>query len=264
MPNGRNGKSPRKHQARDNIQKPLSMTVLILLLFFAFGAAFIQRTTGFGFGIFIMTMLPHLMPSYGEATTLSGLLAIVTSAIIVWRTWRDIEWRKLLPILTVFSIVSIMAIEFLSIMRNEMLHKILGVTLIIASLYFLFLNDKIRVKASLVTQTSLGTISGLMGGFFGMQGPPAILYFLAVSDTKERYIAIAQAYFLIGNTIMTLFRLNAGFLSKAVVINWLVAIPAVFIGTYLGALVYRRIQMTRLRKCVYIYIGISGIIALLA
>lgn len=239
------------------------MTVLILLLF-AFGAAFIQRTTGFGFGILIMTMLPHLMPSYGEATALSGLLAMVTSAIIVWRTWRDIEWRKLLPILTIFVIVSVFAIEFLSIMRNEMLHKILGVTLIMASFYFLFLNNKIKVKESLVTQTSLGTISGLMGGFFGMQGPPAILYFLAVSDSKEKYIAIAQAYFLIGNIMMTLFRLNAGFISKAVVINWLVAIPAVFIGTYLGTLVYKRIQMPLLRKCVYIYIGISGIIALLA
>lgn len=239
------------------------VTIIILALF-AMGAAFVQRTTGFGFGIFIMTMLPHLMPSYGEATTLSGLLAMVTSAIIVWRTWHDIEWRKLLPILTIFAIVSIFAIEFLSIMRSEMLHKILGVTLILASLYFLFLNKKIKVKGNLLTQTSLGTVSGLMGGFFGMQGPPAVLYFLAVSDSKEKYIAIAQAYFLIGNIIMTVFRLNAGFLSKAVVINWLVALPAVIIGTYLGALVYKRIQMPLLRKCVYIYIGISGVIALLA
>lgn len=27
-------------------------------------SSFIQRTVGFGFGIFIMTMLPLLMPSY--------------------------------------------------------------------------------------------------------------------------------------------------------------------------------------------------------
>ena len=35
-------------------------------------------------GIFIMTMLPFFLPTYGEATTLSGLLAITTSAVIVW------------------------------------------------------------------------------------------------------------------------------------------------------------------------------------
>ena len=43
------------------------------------------QTKGFGFGIFIMTMLPFFLPTYGEATTLSGLLAITTSAVIVWR-----------------------------------------------------------------------------------------------------------------------------------------------------------------------------------
>ena len=42
---------------------------MITLVFFTIGAAFVQRTTGFGFGIFIMTVLPWLMPSYGEATT---------------------------------------------------------------------------------------------------------------------------------------------------------------------------------------------------
>jgi len=33
----------------------------------------------------IMTMLPFFLPTYGEATALSGLLAITTSAVIVWK-----------------------------------------------------------------------------------------------------------------------------------------------------------------------------------
>ena len=44
-----------------------SLVVAIFLL--SIGASFVQRTTGFGFGIFIMTMLPFFMPTYGEATT---------------------------------------------------------------------------------------------------------------------------------------------------------------------------------------------------
>ena len=60
-----------------------SLVIAIFLL--SIGASFVQRTTGFGFGIFIMTMLPFFLPTYGEATILSGLLAITTSAVIVWR-----------------------------------------------------------------------------------------------------------------------------------------------------------------------------------
>ena len=72
------------------------MSSIVLSIFLlSMGASFIQRTTGFGFGIFIMTMLPFLMPSYGEATTLSGLLAITTSAAIVWRLRDYVTWQRL-------------------------------------------------------------------------------------------------------------------------------------------------------------------------
>ena len=50
--------------------------IVIELFLLSIGASFVQRTTGFGFGIFIMTMLPSIMPSFGEATTLSGILAM--------------------------------------------------------------------------------------------------------------------------------------------------------------------------------------------
>lgn len=238
------------------------MTIVFLILF-AVGAAFIQRTTGFGFGIFIMTILPHLLPSYGEATALSGLLAMVTSAIIVCRTYRYIVWRNLLPILSVFIVFSIVAIEFLSIMRSETLHIILGITLILAAVYFWFFSGRIKVKPNIATQASLGTLSGFMGGFFGMQGPPAVLYFLSVSDTKEKYIALAQSYFLIGNLMMTIYRSHAGFVSPIVIHSWLLCIPAVLLGTWIGAKVYQRIPLPLLRKIVYVYIAISGVIALL-
>ena len=83
------------------------MSSIVLSIFIlSIGASFIQRTTGFGFGIFIMTTLPFLMPSYGEATTLSGLLAITTSAAIVWRLRSYVTWQRLWPILLTFIIVS--------------------------------------------------------------------------------------------------------------------------------------------------------------
>ena len=46
-----------------------------------------------------MTMLPYFMPTYGEATTLSGILALTTSAAIVWRLRRYVTWQRLWPIL---------------------------------------------------------------------------------------------------------------------------------------------------------------------
>ena len=235
------------------------MTTLII---FTIGAAFVQRTTGFGFGIFIMTVLPYLMPSYGEATTLSGLLASVTSLIITVKYRRVIAWRKLLPILAAFILTSFLAVQMLTWMRGDTLKYVLGITLILCAVYFNFFADKMKVKPTLGMQATLGTLSGIMGGLFGMQGPPAVLYFLAVSESKERYTALAQCYFLLGNCMMTIYRAQSGFFTQEVITSWCYAVPAVLVGTYLGGVVFNRLSLPTLRKLVYLYIGISGIVAI--
>jgi len=238
------------------------MIAIIFLL--SLGAAFVQRVSGFGFGIFIMTALPYLLPSYAEATTLSGSLALVTSAIIVSRMWRFIEWRKLLPILLTFLVVSYVAIQYVTMTGDGLLKRILGGVLILVSLWFLFVSKHVKVRPTLSVQLSMGTVSGLMGGFFGMQGPPAVLYFLSCTEKKEHYMALAQTYFLIGNVMMTLFRARNGHFTAAVAEGWCYGIVAVLIGTWLGGLVFKRIPITTLRTIIYVYMAISGVIALIS
>lgn len=236
---------------------------LLLLCFMCLGAAFVQRVSGFGFGIFIMTALPYLLPSYGEATTLSGALALVTSVVIVSRMWAYISWRKLLPILFTFLVVSWFAVQFVAHSGDGLLKRILGAVLILASIYFYFLSDKIRIKPTLPMQIGLGTVSGFMGGLFGMQGPPAVLYFLASTEKKDEYMALAQTYFLVGNSVMTIYRAHNGFFSHEVALSWCCGLPMVLLGTWLGAKVFRRIPIRLLRKIIYAYMGMSGLFALI-
>ena len=56
-----------------------------LIFLLSIAASFIQRASGFGFGIFVMMFFPFILPSYGEATTLSGLLAGTTALFITLR-----------------------------------------------------------------------------------------------------------------------------------------------------------------------------------
>lgn len=228
----------------------------------AIGAAFVQRVSGFGFGIFIMTALPYLMPSYGEATTLSGALALVTSLIIVARMWRHISWPKLIPILLTFLVVSWFAVQMVAYAGDKVLRQILGAVLILASLWFFFLSERIRIRPTMPMQLSMGTLSGMMGGLFGMQGPPAVLYFIASARSKEEYMALAQCYFLVGNVMMTFYRASHGFLTPVVVSSWCYGLAAVLLGTWIGSLVFRRIPIQLLRKIIYAYMGISGLMAL--
>ena len=141
-----------------------------------------------------MTVLPFLLPSYGEATTLSGLLAITTSAAIVWRLRGYVTWNRLWPILVTFIIVSTIAIFALTRIEDHILRRILGVALILISIYFMLFSQRIKLPTTKKVQVGAGTLSGLMGGFFGMQGPPAVLYFIKSEPTKEHYMAMAQPW----------------------------------------------------------------------
>lgn len=239
------------------------MEQVLEIFLLTIGASFVQRTTGFGFGIFIMTLLPFLMPSYGEATTLSGLLAMTTSTLICIRMRMFITWKRLIPILLTFIIISTPTIFLSTRMDNQSLNRILGITLMLTALYFALFNGKIKFKTTLPYQIGAGTVSGVMGGFFGMQGPPAVLYFISSEPDKNHYIAMAQIYFLLGNVVMTIVRAANGFLTATVGRNYIFCLAAVLTGTLLGSWAFKRIPGKIFPYIVYSYIGISGLVIFL-
>lgn len=241
----------------------MSATVISVIIITSFFASFIQRVTGFGYGIVFMTVAPYLMPSYGEATALSGMLAIVCALITGIRMFRDVPWRKITVILLTFLVVSFFAVMLVARLDNRLLKHILGAILILVSMYFFFVNGKIHMEPSTAAQIGMGAVSGAMGGLFGMQGPPAVIYFISCTDRKEEYMGMTQWYFIIGNIAMTVYRAGNGFLTPVVGRAWLIGIPAVILGLLLGSHVYKRLPIGTIRKSVYLFICIAGIATLL-
>ena len=237
----------------------MEITALYIFLLAA-GASFVQRTTGFGFGIFIMTLLPFIMPSYAEATALSGLLALTTSSVIAFRLRKNVTWNRLIPILVTFIIISAVSICFLTRIHDNSLRRILGIVLIITGLYFAFFNKKIKIGTTVPWQVGAGTLSGIMGGFFGMQGPPAVLYFISSEPSKECYMAMTQMYFCIGNAMMTIVRACNGFVTADVGKGYAIGLGGLVLGLLLGEWTFKRIPGKIFPYLVYTYICISGFI----
>ena len=206
-----------------------------------------------------MTVLPFLLPSFGEATCLSGLLAMSTSVYVVYKMRKYLNTKHLFPILLTFILVSSIAIFTLKRLDDWFLRMVLGIILILVSFYFILFSNKIKLKTTFPTQVFIVTLSGLLGGFFGMQGPPAVLYFLQSEPDKEHYMALIQTYLLISNIVMLIVRSYNGFLTAAVGWAYLWGIGGVAIGTMLGTWVFKHIPQHAFRYIVYAYIGVSGI-----
>lgn len=239
------------------------MEILYIILLAA-GASFVQRTIGFGFGIFIMTALPFLMPSYGEAVTLSGLLSLTSAAVVMFRYLKYVTWKRFLPIVASFVIFSTLAISLLDKIEGQAMRIILGIVLIVISLYFSFFKDKLQkiIRPTSGWQLGAGAASGVMGGLFGMHGPPVVLYLVASEPDKDHYMGMIQTYAFVTNVTMLAVRAWNGYVTHTVGTTYLYGLAGLAIGVLAGNWAYSRIPNRIFTYVVYAYIAVSGIIIL--
>jgi len=240
------------------------MVTCILIFFLTIVASFIQRVSGFGFGIFVMMFFPFFLPSYGESVMLSGLLAGSTALMIAVRNWKYIRW-KLMGIVTLFNVLfSFIATEYMRGMSNDSLKQCLGVVLILIALYFLFGEGKLgKVFKSKPAQVGIGSISGVMGGMFAMPGPPLVLYCISTLENKREYVTTLQAFSVVFNLFYTIFRFKAGFYSADLSLWWVIGIGGAIIGSSLGSRCFELISKRTLKFIVYVMMIVSGVVAII-
>lgn len=238
------------------------MQIVILLFFGVVLSSFILRVIGFGFGISIMAILLHIMPTGGEATTLSGILAFVCGIGTAIKYRHHLHLSRLLALLLSFSLFAAVSVWSISVIDARMLKKMVGAVLILLSLYFFFTDGGFHIRPSRLTNFVVGMLSGLMGGLFAMQGPPAVVYVLSITKSKEEYTSNIQWYLIFTNIILTSLRAGNGYLTEFVGECILYSLPAIFVGVYIGSKVYFRINIRILKRAVYFFLAISGLAAM--
>ena len=239
-------------------------TTLLYVFLLTIAASFIQRVSGFGFGIFVMMFFPFFLSSYGESITLSGLLAGTTALLIAIRNYKYIKWSIMWIIVLVNVAISYIAIEYMASVSNEMLKRCLGALLVITAIYFMLCDGKVKmIIRSRISQAVVGALSGVMGGMFAMPGPPVVLYCISAINDKREYIATLQAFSVVFNIFYTLFRANVGFFTENTTLYWSVGLVGLVAGAWLGSRCFEYISSTMLKRIVYIMMMISGIAAII-
>lgn len=235
------------------------MEYFLLILITTIGSL-IQRVTGFGFGIFAMMFLPYFFGSYGEANALSGLLSFVSCFVVCISFIKLINWKNLLLPAAACIVTSYFAVIFMAGQNDNTLRIMLGVFMIILSVYFVFFSNKIHIKPSWYGGLIAGSISGILSGLFAMGGPPVVIYFMESEKDVKHYIATIQAYFLITNIFNTIIKASAGFVTANVLVFWCIGAVGMLAGIYFGNKVFCKLDAGLIKKLVYLMMAVSGIV----
>lgn len=237
--------------------------ILALLILVGFGAGFVQRVSGFGLGIFAMIFLPYFMPTSTAAATVSCLFSCGTSSYNSIKYRKNISYKTTLPMLISALITIPIAVFFASKISGEVFTVLLGIILVLLSIFFLFLSNRIKMKANVPNGIISGSTSGVLSGLFSTGGPPAVIYLSSSLDDKLVYFATIQFYFAVTNIYATATRAINGLLTLTLLGYALVGFIGCMLGDLVGRLVFDRLDGEKLKKVIYVGMILSGVVMII-
>lgn len=238
-----------------------SLNFLFVILV-GIGAAFVQRVSGFGLGIFAMMFLPHFMPSHTAAATISCLFSCCITTYNTLKYRKNIAFKTALPMLIAAMISIPIAVYFAAKVSAKIFEILLGSVLVLLSLYFLFFNKKIKIKPTPVNGVIAGTLGGALNGLFSTGGPPAVLYLTNATPDNITYFATIQFYFCLTNIYATANRAISGLVTWELLLYAAVGFLGCLTGDTIGKLIFDKLDAKKLKTVIYIAMIISGVLML--
>jgi uncharacterized membrane protein YfcA len=232
---------------------------LIAVLGVLFLATFIRSAFGFGEALIAVPLLALVMP-VEVAAPLAVLVSITVAGVVVAQDWRHVHFRSA-GWLSLSSLVGTpLGLLLLIEVPEGIVKAILAVVIVSFSTYSL-----LRPREPTLDDDRLawffGFGAGILGGAYGMNGPPLVIYGSLRGWSPQHFRATLQGYFLPASLAGMAGYWLAGLWTPTVTRFYLTALPVVAVAIVLGRAANRR--MGGRAFLLYIHIGLIVVGAVL-
>lgn len=236
------------------------MTIAAVLLP-ALLAGLVQGVTGFGAGVLLMLFYPLLF-SVAQSSAMSQCLCTVLCLSVLLRYRRSIRFRHCVLPLVFYFPCYFLALQQAVSMNTDALKPVLGLFLVALSVFLLYGSDRIHIKAGVASAFVCAALGAVVDAFFGIGGPTLVVYFMAILPHKREYLGTIQCFFFTTSLYGTLMRFWKGQLTPDLLPLLALAAVALLLGAALGGKVVEKIDTSRMKVCVYGFIGVAGLITI--
>lgn len=222
-----------------------------------FLSAFTQGLSGFGVALVSMALLPTII-GIRDSIALVALIAFLVDFGVLLRYWRDLQFKKVLPlILTSFAGVPL-GIFLLRRADEGLALAILGIILVGYALYALS-GLRLPDLKGRGWAYGAGFLGGLLGGAYNTPGPPIIVYASCKKWKPTVFKGNLQAFFIQNSLIVLLGHWVGGSFTPAVFSVFGRGLPWLLAGLLAGLAMDRWINPEFFRKIVLVLLVVMGL-----
>ncbi len=199
-----------------------------------------------------------------EAAPLAVLLSITVAAVVVIQDWRHVHLRSVLGLLLATVAGVPLGLLVLTHARQDVVKATLGILIMLFAAYSLLLPAAFQLKhESRLLLLLAGFFAGILGGAYGMNGPPLVVYASLQGWSPRHFRATLQAYFLPASILGMLGYWSAGLWTPAVTHDFLYSVPVMLPALFLGRAINHRFSGAGFLKYVYAALILIGAILLM-
>jgi uncharacterized membrane protein YfcA len=229
-----------------------------IFLIATFIGALIVGVTGFAFGLVAAALWLHILTPIQTATLIIAFGLIVQGYAVI-RLRRALNWHRLWPFILGAAFGVPAGVFVLGWADPAYVRAATGAFLIVYSLYALLRPTlKPVTHGGAAADAGVGFLNGVLGGMTGLAGILVTIWCTVRGWPKDEQRAVFQPVG-VAIFVMSAAWLGAkGALSGDIAKLFLIGLPALALGTWLGFKLYGRLDDATFRKAVLVLLLISG------
>ena len=233
-------------------------TVLAFFLLASFLGGFTSGIAGFAMGLVVSGVYLHFLTPIQTATLIVGY-GFVTQGYGVWALRHAVRWRKAAPFIF-GGVIGVPAGTILLTYIDPAYMRIgVGVLLVVYSIYSLA-RPAISVKHEGVpAEVGVGFLNGLLAGLTGLVEIVVVIWCQLRNWPKDIQRAVFQPVLLATILTSTVSLSVAGAVTAETMKLYLLGLPCMLIGTWVGLKLYGKLDDAKFRKIILLLLLVSGL-----
>ena len=232
--------------------------VLGLFLLAAFLGAVTTGVAGFAMGLVVSGIWLHILTPV-QTVTLMVSYSVLLQGYSLWKLRHALSWRKVAPFIAGGAIGVPIGAMLLAHINPAHLRTGVGLLLLLYSIYYLARPALEPVQGGAPADIGIGFLNGLLGGLTGLVGIVVVIWCQLRGWPKDVQRTVFQPVIITTSAMTAVWLGASGAVTADTVELFVLGLPMLLAGTWLGMKLYGRLDEASFRKVVLILLLLSGI-----